>query len=70
METILLKSRIGQFTATWRPMIDNVPRKYVYDWNFDNDFKVRVSSKWWENFHDKVFDPQNGLRYRDAFLPL
>jgi len=77
METVTLKSRVGNFTATYRPMeYDNrfgceVPKKYVFEWNLDkNDCRVSVPSVWWESVKDEYLDRKQDIKYREAFFAI
>ena len=70
METVTLKSRIGPFTATYRPIVDGAYEKHVFDWCFDNDFRVAVPKQWWEEISPEFIDRTNNLRYKEAFLEL
>jgi hypothetical protein len=71
MEQVLLKSRIGPMTITYRPLDKmGVPQKSVFEWGFDNDFKCAVPLTWWNDVESQVMDRKTNLKYSEAFLPL
>lgn len=69
MKTVLLKSKVGPTKLRHGdPFSQDRQPDFVADFSLDNDCRAPVPEWWWDQMQGQQF--QDGLTYREAFLPL
>lgn len=75
METIRLRSRVGDAQLTYRYSQNGlpgvaVPRKIVIHFEEKNNFQANVPRHNWEELRDMFFDRTRAWKYKDVFTEL